>query len=537
MAEPRESVIAKLKREEFDLVVIGGGATGCGIALDAASRGLKTALIERGDYAEGTSGRSTKLVHGGVRYLEKAVKSLSAAQYQLVREGLRERAVILNIAPHLAHSLSLVTPIYRALEIPYVWAGLKLYDSLAGGSRLEKSRLLSPKALLTSFPNLSPENLKAGVFYQDGQFNDARMAIALVQTAEDEGAACANYVEAVGIEKRGGKVSAALVADKCDGEKFAIRAKGVINASGPFADGVRKLDDPSMEPMVTASTGIHIALDKSFAPGETALLIPKTEDGRLLFVIPWEGGVIAGSTDNLAAPERHPKVKEEEIDYLLRHLGCYLARKPERKDVLSAWSGVRPLVAGTAATTEAIVREHRLEWSKSGLLTIAGGKWTSYRRMAREAVDAAIGHFGLSPKGGCATARLVLNGSKGFRNDGFTALEKTTDLQREVAIHLNKAYGDRAPRIGSLCDRGLGGLLHRSHRYVEAEATYAAREEYALKPMDVLCRRTPLALLDLAAAVEALPAVAALMGRELGWSGERLAAEKEEALAQLKSAL
>lgn len=534
MTIPREETLKRLGREEFDLLVVGGGATGCGIALDSASRGLKTALVERFDFAEGTSGRSTKLIHGGVRYLEKAVRQFDSAQYRLVREGLAERAVILAIAPHLAHPLPIITPIYKTFDTPYVWAGLKLYDYLAGSGRIEKSRLLGHRAALELFPALSPDNLKAAVHYVDGQFNDSRMALALVQTAEERGAACANHLEVAGLDKRGAKIRGAYLKDGCTGETLTVRAKGIINACGPFADSLRRLDDPSCEPIITCSTGVHIALDKSFAPGDTALLIPKTEDGRVLFVIPWEGGVIAGTTDDRSEPLAHPPVAEEEIAYLLRHLGCYLARPPKREEVLSWWSGVRPLVAGTSSTTESIVREHRIDVSPGGLMTVAGGKWTSYRRMACDAVDAAIPSFGLSPASGCYTDRIVLAGSRDYRKEAHSALLRNHSLPPAVAIHLSDSYGDRAPAVGKLCDRGFSDRLHPDSPYVEAEIVHAVNEEYALRPLDFLCRRTPLALLNRAAAVAVLPRVASLMGQQLNWERAKTELEISLALAMLE---
>lgn len=531
MTLSRDQALKTIKETEFDLLVVGGGATGCGIALDAASRGLKTALVERYDFAEGTSGRSTKLIHGGVRYLEKAVKNLDRSQYNLVREGLAERRILLSTARHLVRPLPIVTPIYRTLDVPYVWAGLKLYDALAGAGSITKSRLLAPDAAVAAFPTMSRENLKAGVLYADGQFNDSRMIVALLQTAVEYGTVCANYMELCGFGKSAGKIREAFLNDNYGGQKLTVRSKAFVNAAGPFCEPVRRMADPGSEPIVTCSTGVHIALDRSFAPGETALLIPKTEDGRVLFVIPWEGGVIAGTTDNPAQPEPHPTVSREEIDYILRHLGCHLSKQPVLGDVRSAWSGVRPLLSGKADKTEQLVREHRIEISASGLLTVVGGKWTSYRRMAKDTVDTAVSRFGLSPASSCRTERIILCGSRFANAAGFNG----EMLGGKTAARLLKLYGDKADGIAALDD--FGERLSEDTDYLKAEVEWAVREEWALKPADFLVRRIPLALLDSEAASALAEAVAGVMARLLGWNSERSRREVTAACELLAKAI
>lgn len=519
---------------EFDLLVIGGGATGAGIALDAASRGYKTALLEKNDFAEGTSGRSTKLIHGGIRYLEKAVKGLDRSQYELVREGLKERSVILRNAPHLTRPVNLLVPVDRFYRIPYVYAGVKFYDLLAGAEKLKPSRLLGRREALGIFPGLDGDVLKAAVLYADGQFSDARMALALIRTAEKHGAKAANHAAVTGFEKKNGKISAALVRDGLTGEEFTVSARIIINAAGPFADSIRLLDEPGAEPLLTVSSGAHIALDGSYVPEGTGLLVPDTEDGRLIFALPWEGGVIAGTTDNPARPEEHPAVTESEIQYLIRHLNRYFGKKIERKDVLSVWSGLRPLLSAPRGNgTADLVREHAVRMSASGLVTIAGGKWTSYRRMAKDAVDFACKAAGL-PQRPCVTVNLVLNGSENHGELDQGAPERVYGLPPDIARRLVGAYGSEWEKVAGLA---MPERLVPGKPFTEAEVIHAVREEHARLPMDVLARRTPLALLDIEAARLALPRAAGLMARELRWDEARATVEIAKAEELLKTGI
>ena len=339
----REQHIEALKTDAFDVLVIGGGATGSGVALDAATRGLKTALVERDDYSAGTSSRSTKLIHGGVRYLEQAVKKVDRSQFNLVRDALKERAVLIKIAPHLAKPLPLVTPLYNIIEVPYYMTGLKMYDWLAGKANLQPSRFVDSKEALERFPMLKKDGLRGGVVYYDGQFDDARMNVAIALTAAEQGAKLANHVTVTALTKTDGRISGASVEDALSGDTWDISAKVVINATGPFTDGIRQLDDPHAAPMLSASSGAHIVLDAKFSPPETGLLIPQTEDGRVLFLLPWLGHTLVGTTDDPAKIESHPRATEEEIEYILRHIRKYFSIPVERGDVKSAWSGLRPL--------------------------------------------------------------------------------------------------------------------------------------------------------------------------------------------------
>ena len=535
----RAEQLAQLRQTRpFDLLVIGGGATGCGIALDAAARGLRVALVEQNDFAEGTSSRSTKLVHGGVRYLEMAVRHLDWVQYRLVRDGLRERGRLLTNAPHLAHRLPLVTPLYSWWQVPYIFAGLKLYDLLAGKAGIGHSRLLRRKEALARFPQLKAAGLKAGVLYYDGQFNDARTALALALTAAEQGAAVANHVEVRALLKHDGQVCGAELLDRLSGDCWQLRARGVINATGPFTDRVRRLDDAAAQPLLRVSSGIHIVLDQRFAPPDTGLMIPATEDGRVLFVLPWEGRALVGTTDEAAEVTEHPRPRAEEIAYLLRHLRQYFDLQVDESDVKAVWSGLRPLVvAASADNTARLARDHLIQSSASGLLTITGGKWTTYREMAEEAVDLAMDRFALGAPGQCRTANLPLAGGAHFDPGGDRVLAERFHLPRSSALHLHRAYGDRATAVAELAQTGGNRLLAAGHPFLEAEVIYAARQEAAGRAIDVLARRLPLALLDRAAALTALPRVIELLAPELGWDGERCQAERQLGETRLREAI
>ena len=535
----RASALTMLRQKRtYDLLVIGGGATGCGIALDAASRGLSVALVEQNDFAEGTSSRSTKLLHGGVRYLEMAVKRFDRVQYNLVRDGLRERGLLLKNAPHLTSRLPLVTPLYSWWQIPYIFAGLKLYDILAGKAGIGHSRLLRRKRALELFPMLKAEGLKAGVLYYDGQFNDARMVAALVATATEYGATMVNHVAVTGLVKEQGRVAGAEVRDRLGDETWTVRARGVVNATGPFADNIRRLDDPAAAPLLKVSSGIHIVLDGLFAPPDTGLMIPETEDGRVLFVLPWEGHALIGTTDEPAELTEHPRPEAEEIAYLLRHVRKYFDLQVEASDIKSVWSGLRPLVFDPeAADTAQLARDHFIHVGPSGLLTITGGKWTTYRQMARDAVDHAVKTFALPAQQACRTADIPLVGSREYLPDGDRQLASRHHLAPEVARHLHRTYGDRAIKVLQVTAAEGRSLLVNGHPYLEAEVIYAARHESAGRAIDILARRLPLALLDRDAALTALPRVIKLMAQELDWNAERQTEEEKIARRRLTEAL
>lgn len=536
----RKENLEQLKNGQiFDLVIIGGGATGCGIALDAAARGLKVALVEKNDFSEGTSSRSTKLVHGGVRYLEMAVKKLDRVQYNLVKDGLRERGLLLKNARHLSNRLALVTPLYKWYEVPYVFAGLKFYDILSGKLNIGHSRLLSRKEALKRFPGLKSEGLKAGVLYYDGQFHDARMALALALTAEQQGAVITNHVAVTELLKKEDMLYGAKLTDSLNGESWTIKAHGIINATGPFVDSIRKMDNPEAKNILTASTGIHIILDKRFAPPDTGLMIPETEDGRVLFVLPWEGHALVGTTDEPSEICEHPKPLADEINYLLRHVTRYFNLKVEKSDVRAVWSGLRPLVSDPKATdTAKLARDHIIEDSPAGLLTIAGGKWTTYRKMALDTVEHAMKTFDLAPpRPHCQTERLPVIGSANYQEHGGRELAEKYGLETDITEYLNRTYGDQADKVAELAVEGYAARLVDNHPVIEAEVIFATRFELAERAIDLLARRTPLALLDTAASQKAIARVIELMANELSWDEKRRLQEEDWAKERLAVAI
>jgi glycerol-3-phosphate dehydrogenase len=478
-----------------DVLIIGGGATGLGIAVDAITRGYRTALVEAGDFAQATSSRATKLVHGGVRYL-------ASGQIHLVYEALHERAVMVRNAPHLVHPLPFIMPAYHAWEIPYYGIGLKLYDLLSGKSTLGPTTILGRKATLEHVPGLTPKNLSGGILYHDGQFNDARLALALARTAADHGALIANYTRCIRLIHTGSKLTGAVLRDEETGAEATIRAKVIINATGIFTDDLRHLDQPDTSNLLSVSRGTHIVVRAQILGGDNAILVPKTDDGRVIFLIPWQGRVVIGTTD-LPAPASvmEPGHTEAEIDYLLELANLYLAAPIDRSSILSVFSGLRPLVTGKTSTTARLSREHHIEASSSGLITVAGGKWTTYRRMAEDTLDFAIKQ-GALPEGKCTTDTIPLRG----------ATETPT-----IADHYLREYGTDAPAIEALAtnDPALAQTIDLDLPYTFAQVVYAVREESARTLEDVLSRRTRALLLDAKAAIRAAPQVAAIMGREL----------------------
>lgn len=531
----RETHLKRLKTEPFDMLVIGGGATGAGTALDAATRGIKVALVERDDFSAGTSSRSTKLIHGGVRYLEQAVKKFDRSQFNLVRDALKERSVLIKIAPHLGHPLPLVTPLYNWIQAPYYLTGLKMYDWLAGKANLHPSRFVDAREALNRFPMLKSEGLRGGVIYYDGQFDDARMNVEIALTAADENATIANHVEVTGLIKDNGKLSGAHLRDTLTGESFELNAKVIVNATGPFSDTIRQFDDPNVSTMLRASSGVHIMLDKRFSPPETGLLIPQTEDGRVLFLLPWLGHTLVGTTDKPAEIEPQPRASEDDIQYILRHLHKYFSLPVTREDVKASWSGLRPLVSNPSANdTAKLSRDHVINVSASGLITIAGGKWTTYRKMALDTVDEAVKRAGLTTKSGSRTETLKLVGARDYHPLGAGKLQEVYALSADVASYLNRAYGGQAEAVAKLAKEGYSERLVDAHPYLEAEVIYGATTEFARTSRDVLMRRLRLGFIDEAAAKAATPRVAALLANTLGWSEEQRRQDEKEMLEYLR---
>lgn len=494
----------------WDFIVIGGGAAGLGAAVEAASRGYQTLLLERGDFACGTSSRSTKLVHGGVRYLRQG-------RLALVRQALYERGLLLRNAPHLAHRLPCVLPLYAWWERPSYGLGLKAYDWLAGRQGLGPSRFMPRQETLQRLPNLQASGLRGGILYYDGQFDDARLAVCLARTLLDLGGVPLNYVAAAGFLKTAGKIAGVLARDVESGQEYSLPAKAVINATGVFSDALRRLDAPDAPALIAPSQGAHLVLDRAFFPGEAALVVPRTDDGRVLFLIPWLGRLLVGTTDTpVIQPARNPRPLPREIDFLLDHAARYLNHKPRQEDVFSAFAGLRPLVgAAGQGQTAGLSRDHAVLVSASGLVSVVGGKWTTYRRMGEDVIDRALGiaRLAASPS---RSARLRLHGWREERDSGpWSSYGSDADLLAELA------------RSRPELDRPL----HPRLPYRALEVLWAVRYEFARTVEDVLARRSRALFLDAEASLAMAPEVAALMAKELGrdelWQSRQL-----EALAQ-----
>jgi glycerol-3-phosphate dehydrogenase len=513
----REAMLGRARDQAraWDLLIVGGGATGLGCAIESASRGYRTLLLDKSDFAKGTSSRSTKLVHGGVRYLQQGNVSL-------VLEALRERGRLRQNAPHLVHDLPFVVPNYDWWEAPFYGVGLRLYDVLAGKLGFGRSRNLSREETLERLPTIETEGLRGGVIYHDGQFDDARLAINMAQTAVDLGGTLLNYVPVTGLLKSEGVVSGVKARDLLTGEDLQIRAKAVINATGAFTDAVRQMDDPGARPMIQPSQGVHLVLDESFLPGGNAIMVPHTDDGRVLFAIPWYDRVVVGTTDTPIEEVRlEPRPQEQEIEFLLAHAARYLTRDPAREDVLSVFAGIRPLVAAEGdGETADLSRDHSLHISGSGLVTIAGGKWTTYRKMAEDTVDQAALLAGLEEKPS-VTAELRIHG---YHQDA-------------ASFGVFERYGADAPRLRDLIsqDPELGKVLDQRLPICRGEVVWAVRHEMALTVDDFLSRRTRALVWDARAAKKMAPRVARLMAKELGrdeaWQAKQV--EDFEALVDL----
>lgn len=494
----RDKLAAALESPEvWDIVIIGGGASGLGAAVEAASRGYRTLLLEQDDFAKGTSSRSTKLVHGGVRYLQQG-------NISLVLEALRERGLLIRNAPHLVGHLPFVVPNYDWWEGPFYGIGLKVYDILAGKLGLEPSRHLSETETLEQIPTLEPAGLRGGVIYYDGQFDDARLAVNLAQTVVDLDGIVLNRVRVTGLAKSSGLVQGVLARDLESGKEHTVNARVVINATGVFTDSILQMDDPEARPIIQPSQGVHIVLPKRFLPGNSAIMVPKTDDGRVLFAVPWYDRVIVGTTDTpVDSPSLEPRALPEEIDFLLTHAARYLTMDPAPEDVLSVFAGLRPLVkAGDSENTSAISRDHTVLVSTSGLVTLTGGKWTTYRKMGQDVVDQAAVVAGLDERPS-VTEKLRLHGW----------IKHSAERSGELS-----EYGSDAPAIARLIEERpeLGDRLHPTLPYVGAEIVWAARQEMARTVEDALSRRTRALLLGARAASDIAPRVAELMAEELG---------------------
>jgi glycerol-3-phosphate dehydrogenase len=497
----RADMIARLeeRREPWDILVIGGGATGMGIAVDAASRGYGVLLLEQHDFGKGTSSRSTKLVHGGVRYLEQG-------NIALVMEALKERGLLRQNAPHLVGNLAFVVPNYDWWEAPFYGLGLKVYNALAGKYGFGPSEILSREETLARLPTIKTEGLRGGVVYYDGQFDDARLLVNLSQTAAEQGAAVLNYLKVTALTKGAdGFVDGVIAEDQEIDRKWEIGARVVINAAGPFSDAVRRMAEPDAPRLIAPSQGIHLVFDRTFLPTDAAIMVPHTSDGRVMFGIPWHGHTLVGTTDTpITEATLEPRPLDHEVEYILETAGRYLHKAPSRADVLSVFVGIRPLVkSGDSKLTAALSRDHTIHIDASGLITTTGGKWTTYRNMAEHTVDQAADLARL-PERACVTRTLNIHG-----------FHPTPERFGALSF-----YGSDGAAIEDLvrATPALGATLHADLPYIAAEVVWAAREEMARTLEDVLARRTRALFLNARAAEAMAPDVARIMADELNWS-------------------
>ena len=482
--------------DAWDMVIVGGGATGMGVAVDAASRGYDVLLLEQSDFGKGTSSRSTKLIHGGVRYLQQG-------NLPLVVEALRERGILHQNAPHLVRDLLFVVPRYAWWEAPFYGLGLKMYDVFAGEYRLGRSALLSREKTLNYLPTVHSDGLRGGVLYHDSQFDDCRLLITLAQTAADYGAILLNYVQVVGFLKdQKDRINGVQACELETRQRLEFPAKLVINATGPFSDQLRRLADPRAEALIAPSQGVHLVFDRAVLPGKAAMMVPHTADGRVMFALPWQGHTLLGTTDTPTEESPlEPRALSEEIDLILKTASRYLSPPPTRGDIRSVFAGVRPLVRGPQTSKTALLaRDHRVHLEASGMLTIAGGKWTTYRKMAEDCVNQAAVLARLPP---------VPAVTRDLRLHGF---DSASERFGQFA-----AYGSDAPTLLALIEKDpeLGRVLHPELPYSRAEALWGVRFEMARTVEDVLARRTRALFLNARAALECAGQVADLMAREL----------------------
>ncbi|GAB3962037.1 glycerol-3-phosphate dehydrogenase/oxidase [Spirosoma harenae] len=509
----------RLRQETFDVCIIGAGASGAGAAFDAALRGYRVALIDRGDFASETSSRSTKLIHGGVRYLEQAIKKLDLAQLRQVRHGLAERRTVIRNAPHLAHPLAILTPVFSWFEGMYMTVGLTLYGLISGNDHFPKGSWLSKAQALEKSPMLTRQ-MHSAVLYYDGQFNDARYALALAHSADEVGAAVVNYAAVTDVKREGKQLKSVIVKDQLTGETIDVKASVFLNCTGPYSDAIRLLANPTIDRRIRPSKGVHIVLPRETLDSDYAILIPKTSDGRVIFAIPFGDSVFVGTTDDDYKDMAHePVLEPAEVDYLLETVRPYLAKMPDRSAIRSGFGGIRPLIVSSRADTKTLLRDHEVEQDpESGLLSLLGGKWTTYRVMAQDAIDRVGEHLGKSVP--CKTETAYLVGGENYRFDDWQTLYKNYNLPTDSCQHLLRTYGNRAERVARLSQQHpeLAEKIVEPQPFLKAEVIYQVREEMVLTLRDVFARRWRLELSDWQLTAQLAPQVAQLMADELDWS-------------------
>ncbi|MGC1255226.1 MAG: FAD-dependent oxidoreductase [Candidatus Acidiferrales bacterium] len=533
----RAQALQSIQGQSFDVCVIGGGATGSGCALDSQLRGYKTVQLEAADFASGTSSASTKMAHGGVRYLEEAFRRLDPQEYRVLQRALHERVHMLRNAPYLTRTREFITPCFSWLDVAYFETGLKLYDWIAGRDGLAPSRFIPREETLRLMPALATDQLAGSVAYTDGQFDDARFNITLVKTFAAAGGEMLNYARVVAFEKaKDGKIAAAEVEDRIGGRCFWVRAQAFINATGPHVDVLRRMANPAAAPRMRLSKGIHVLLPREVLGCDEALLVPKTEDGRVLFAIPWRGRVLVGTTDDETSLDDPLEVNREEVAYVLRQLNKYLARPVTPDQIVSATAGLRPLVsARKSGDTKHLARDHEVETDElSGLISIMGGKWTTYRAMAEDTLNAVQKQLGGG--GACSTLQHPLMGSRDYTLDLWQTFAKQFGVPELTARHLAEKYGACASDVLDFAknEKGLAQPLVEGLGPIRAEVIFGAREELAVTIEDVLARRTGLQMYGWREAMRAAPTVADLLARELGWPEAAKREAVNEYLAKLE---
>ena len=518
----RAEELKNISGQQFDLCVIGGGATGSACALDAQLRGIRTVLLEAGDFAGATSSAATKIIHGGVRYLEEAIKGADLQEYHVLVRALHERVRMLENAPHLTQKLEFLVPGYHWIDVAYLDVGLKIYDWLAGPGRISPSKYLSQEETLKRMPGLNQNGLVGSVAYADGQFDDARYNITLVQTFSEAGGNTLNYARVTDFKREAGeKISGVVVKDQLTQETFTVNAKAIVNATGPVSDSIRQLATPTVQKRMRPSKGAHILLPLDVFPTEDALLIPKTEDGRVLFAVPWGGRLLVGTTDEEVTPETALVVTKGDVDYLLRHLNQYLARPVTCDDIVSGFAGARPLVGSDdGGDTKKLARDDVIEVDPaSGLISIMGGKWTTHRAMAEDTID-RVQQVLESTQAISKTRNYVLYGGKGFTDDYWNTLCRQYGLPAKTAHHLAAKFGTAGEKVLALASENavLRDPILKAHPAIKAEVVYAVRHEMAATIEDVLARRIGMELYSWSEAIQAAPVVGSLIAEELSWT-------------------
>jgi glycerol-3-phosphate dehydrogenase len=533
----RDEAIKAIGGNSFDVCIIGGGASGAGCALDSQLRGLRTVLLEAGDFASATSSASTKIVHGGVRYLQQAVEDLDVHQYRVVKRALRERSLMLKNAPFLTRTLEFLVPCFRWSEVLYYAFGLKIYDWMSGKASLFPSRYISRGESLKRLPGLKPDRLLGTVAYADGGFDDARYDLALLRTFTNAGGEVLNYARVVGFEKgNSGRLAAAEVENQIEHGRFGVEARAFVNATGPFSDNVRQLATPGTPKRMRPSKGIHILLPLDGFSDSDALLIPKTEDGRVIFAVPWLGRLLVGTTDEEATLEDELLVQHSEAEYVLRHLNSYLAKPFTLDQIVSGTAGLRPLVSsGDSRETKKLVRDDEVELdAHSGLISILGGKWTTHRAMAEDTIDAVQKYLGVRVTD-CQTRHYPLSGSEGYERDYWRKLADRYDISASTAHHLAEKFGTNAPGVLDLASENsrFGAPVVEGAPPIRAEVVYGVRHEMARTIEDVLARRIGLELYSWRDAIKAAPVVGSLLAEEFGWPAPQMQSAVEEYVAKI----